>query len=629
MKKRTVFLALSLIMLFACTACDTRSDSNVYEMTKSSYYDGTGHTDSAREQDYNKNLFYRNDRQEFEIADPYVLYVDQEDSPEYGYYYLYSTTGALFFLTYRSKDLVNWELMGKCYDPSSSEDDAKKATKTALYAPEVIYDEDMDKYIMFFSATPENSKNVVNLSYMATSDNPYGPFELVSSEDASRETSVTLSDGTTYEYNDYFAQYLYFDQAKIAKKVLDDFGLSEYQNSGYIATIDPHPFVDDDGEKYIYFSMNGGRNYIIGLKCIDGDWLNLDYDNMKLLTRSGYYEVDGSEINPAETASNYVNEGPTIVKHNDKYYLTMSINSYEDRSYAVIQAVSDSPLGEFRKLTGEEGGVLLSTDGLSMDLVSGPGHHSFIERDGQMYIIYHKHNNPETGGSARHVSMDRVEWITITDKNSEELDVMYCNGPTTTIMPLPDFASDYVNIADEATVTIDKNLQTDSSVSYVNDGLFSIYKIANESFISEYVRETVITDTATITLSFSDYRMLRAVMIYNSKDMSMAFKEIARIEMDAKDKDGNEITLVINKLAFDWTYNVYTDDPSAIREASSAFAEFNEISVKEVRITIDVPEWGWIIDENGNPIETEEEWMAFEHSNTVGISEIVLLGKRA
>ena len=38
-----------------------------------------------------------------------------------------------------------------------------------------------------------------------------------------------------------------------------------------------------------------------------------------------------------------INEGPCVVYHNGKYYLTISINGYRDKSYSVIQAVSDSP----------------------------------------------------------------------------------------------------------------------------------------------------------------------------------------------------------------------------------------------------------------------------------------------
>ena len=88
-------------------------------------------------------------------------------------------------------------------------------------------------------------------------------------------------------------------------------------------------------------------------------WGDPDYSTLTQLTKTGYYTVDGTEINPAEGANNHINEGAFtyIQKQADgsyKYYLTLSINGYQDKSYCVIQAVADGPLGPYRKLTEEE-----------------------------------------------------------------------------------------------------------------------------------------------------------------------------------------------------------------------------------------------------------------------------------
>ena len=121
-------------------------------------------------------------------------------------------------------------------------------------------------------------------------------------------------------------------------------------------------------------------------------WGDPDYSTLTQLTKTGYYTVDGTEINPAEGANNHINEGAFtyIQKQADgsyKYYLTLSINGYQDKSYCVIQAVADGPLGPYRKLTEEEGGIILSTDHMSWDFVSGPGHHSFVQVGEELFIV--------------------------------------------------------------------------------------------------------------------------------------------------------------------------------------------------------------------------------------------------
>lgn len=117
--------------------------------------------------------------------------------------------------------------------------------------------------------------------------------------------------------------------------------------------------------------------------------------------------------------------------------------------------------------------------------------------------------------------------------------------------------------------------------------------------VSEFVvdgKETV------ITLDFTDYVTARAIMIYNARDYKNAFNEIEKIEMAFRDKDGKTGVAVINKLGFNMSANVVPleysysedelkdlgnlDDYYTIRPGGAAIAEFNEISVNKIRITI-------------------------------------------
>ena len=77
---------------------------------------------------------------------------------------------------------------------------------------------------------------------------------------------------------------------------------------------------------------------------------------------------------------NEVAEGPFVLKHKGKYYLTYTANDYLCIDYAVGYAVSDSPLGEYKKYSGNP--VLKRTD-----KVYGTGHHSFTtSKDGKKII---------------------------------------------------------------------------------------------------------------------------------------------------------------------------------------------------------------------------------------------------
>ena len=104
--------------------------------------------------------------------------------------------------------------------------------------------------------------------------------------------------------------------------------------------------------------------------------------------------------------------------------------------------------------------------------------------------------------------------------------------------------------------------------------------------VEKYVKETEFSAETTITLKFDDYKTIRALMIYNSKNMESAFYDIERVEFDCRLEDGTFATKYIDKLAFDIMAYTSTDDIDVLRPASSAVAEFDEIECNEIRITI-------------------------------------------
>ena len=145
---------------------------------------------------------------------------------------------------------------------------------------------------------------------------------------------------------------------------------------------------------------------------------------------------------------------------------------------------------------------------------------------------------------SRNPAVDEVTWITVKDKDGRDLDVLYANGPTSTVQPL--IKGEYRNIAGEAQIKGTKD------ANYLTDGVLSLYTQHNPAFIAN-VKETVITKQTTFTLDFGSARTVRAVMVYNSKDASTIFKAVKRIEFVCEE-NGKQVVKFIKDLEFSKEY---------------------------------------------------------------------------
>ena len=507
------------------------------ELTSGGIYDGAP---------YNTSLFFRNDTI-LDNPDNFVLQVTDEDSEDCGAYYLYGTVDGLG--AYRSTDLENWTRVSTAFTPV-----ANSEIQYNLWAPEVIYDADTDLYYMFASGskTQDGDKHL----FVATSDNPAGPFNMV-------DTSKYLGQ--------------------------DSNTMKNWQ------CIDPSPFVGADGEKYLLFmkAYDDDNLYdaVWGMKMTN--WTTPDYSTLTKLTRNGYLEVTGNEKATYE-ATKTRNEAPHMYVDNSNgdatYYLTMSINGLDD--YTVIQAIGKSPLGPFRKLTEEEGGILLANDQLEWDHIKGPGHHCFVQAGEELFIFYHQQANREEGGSwNRTLAKDRI----VFTENAKGQKVMVANGPTWSLQPKVEAYAEYKNIADEATVSVTNG----ANKAALTDGVLSMYKNVN------FVKEFETSEEVTITLDFGTYREITALMVYNSKLYGNAFQSVKRVEFEYESvayADG--ATTYIDGLPFDWeSYKQATEN--AMRPGGSAVAVFEPLKVKRIHITLEVP----------------------SGQSKIAVSEIAILGK--
>ena len=138
--------------------------------------------------------------------------------------------------------------------------------------------------------------------------------------------------------------------------------------------IDGHFFTDDDGTTYLYYVRFDHGNVLYVAKMSD-DLTKLDEEHEKYLFRaSGEWELRDCSIE----------EGPFMLKHNGKYYLTYSANHTRSPYYGIGVAVSDKPTEGFVKYEGNP--ILIMNE-----RVVCVGHHSFTRsRDGKKLLcVYH------------------------------------------------------------------------------------------------------------------------------------------------------------------------------------------------------------------------------------------------
>lgn len=536
MKKRNLIglaVAAALVLAVPLSACEGGEQELSYS------------TGINAEGLYDNELFYRNDLMFQDAPDPGVIY-------ENGYFYTV-TTGAPF-KCYRTQNFANWEYMGYAFTPAS---DAWSYGN--YWAPEIIKNKEDGKYYLYYSASarelPMGASDASMYERMhlgvAVSDNVYGPYR-----ECRDEEGATIS----------------FDLAK-SDKGLEYIG---EHSAKIFSTIDAHPFYDGD-DLYMYFVKQEDRNElgnsIWGMRMTSPT--QPDYSTLTKLTDPRLATVGGAVIDTED--GNTVNEAPWMTKHTSvsasgetvtKYYLTFSIYGYTDRRYAVCTAVGDSPLGSFTKLDSSHSQPF---HGISLDFdhMSGTGHHSFAEADGEIYMVYHAHTDREHGSDQRAIAADRVVWV-----YDEALgyDILHSNGPTYSLQPVPSAASGYRNLAKEATITA-TNAAAGADTALLNDGAVAIHSFDDdmEFRVSEKGTE--------ITLEFAEEKTVRAVMVYNSRDTWLAFNKIDSIVF--KGSNGN---YSIKDLAFPQAY--YWEDLSQMRPGGAAIAEFNEIKVKTITFKI-------------------------------------------
>ena len=561
---------------------------------------------TAQDGNYNHNLFYRNDL-DVKYGDPTTIYIDEGEYA--GTFFTSGTSTGVSYQVSSSKNLIDWELAGDGFTPARNHFGVDK-----FWAPQLMYDKDArwgdynkgtaeeaDKKGLFFmyycaatSPTEEVLRKGTNYLAVAIATEPGGPYV---------EYTGTNQNGTWMDASVPLFDIEYINPEtgiNLDENAAKDWELYRYGRS----FIDPAPFIDPaTGDKYLYFCRNrcvDSSNEIWGVKM--KDWVTPDYSTVTRITAFGYLTVEGainSDRNQQYDVKGYtlkIDEGPFAYYADGTYYMTFSIGSTNDKLYPVGQATATSPLGPFTKVQGADGGIICSP-GTDWDMNSS-GHHSFIEIGDELWIVYHSYPVSNTGALGnRGQGFDRV----FMHENNKGQKVLHANGPTKTIQALPEAVSGYKNVAPLATVTA-THAAAGSDAKLLTDNLIAMHSSEDaSSFLSDNISEFEVDGKETvITLDFDDYVTARAIMVYNSGVFMDSFTGIEKIEMAFRDANGKTGIAVINNLGFCVNANIVPLDfiysPEELedidetyytmRSGGAAIAEFNEISVNKIRLTI-------------------------------------------
>jgi beta-xylosidase len=163
-------------------------------------------------------------------------------------------------------------------------------------------------------------------------------------------------------------------------------------------SIDPHPFVDDDGTPYLLWKADGnavGRASVLYAQRLTVDGLGLEGDPAPLL------RVDAGWEDP-------LIENPALVDVGGRYVLLYSGGWWESDGYATGYATCDGPLGPCAKVTND---APLHASGAD---VAGPGGASVIVGPaGDMWLVHHGWVPGAVGygaGGARSVRFASLTW---------------------------------------------------------------------------------------------------------------------------------------------------------------------------------------------------------------------------
>ena len=256
-----------------------------------------------------------------------------------GEYYAYGTPGAGGLPVLRSPDLISWQEAGEVLGPPEP--------GLAHWAPEVAYDN--GRFFLYYSTGGGEGED--QRLRVAGATSPTGPFD-------------------------------------------EDFGLLDADDP---FTIDAHPFCDDDGQWYLFYSR---------------DFLEVDMTSLAgeretvMRPHADWHIYERQRQWYGKVWDWYTVEGPFVRKHDGRYWCFYSGGAWKAENYGISSAVADHPMGPYEPVIADDTADVLRT---VPGKVIGPGHGSVALAPDNLteFLVYHAWDLQHTG---RFLHVDPLAW---------------------------------------------------------------------------------------------------------------------------------------------------------------------------------------------------------------------------
>lgn len=253
----------------------------------------------------------------------------------------------------------------------------------AVWAPDVIYNPVMKKWVMYFSTSHDyDTSNIC----MATADQIEGPYSYQKTLLYSGFTLMNVEDTNFY------------DILGTDAKVTDYLNAGKYNNLNDPNCIDPTVFYDEEGKLWMVYGSWSGGIWLLELDESTGLPIHPEADKEKHIdTYYGYYLIGGLHNSC---------EGPYIQYEESTgyYYLLVSYGTLtREGGYQIRQFRSERVTGPYVDAQGNSLGYVANHSDYGVKMMGNykfpslktaymsPGHCSMLkDEDGKLYLVYHQ-----------------------------------------------------------------------------------------------------------------------------------------------------------------------------------------------------------------------------------------------
>ncbi|MDO4513157.1 MAG: glycoside hydrolase family 43 protein [Lachnospiraceae bacterium] len=259
----------------------------------------------------------------------------------------------------------------------------------AVWAPEVIYNKAMGKWVMYFSTSHDYRTSAI---HFATADSVEGPYHYTDTLLYSGFTSKTVEKTNFFEIMGEDARVSEYLQA------------AQYNNLNYPNCIDPTVFYDADGRMWMIYGSWSGGIFMLELDEQTGYPIHPAKDEEKKIDPYfGQYLMGGLHNSC---------EGPYLLydEASGYYFLFVSYGELtREGGYQIRLYRSKEVTGPYLDAAGNTFGYLAEHSGVGLKMMGNykfpslkkaymaPGHNSaMIDEDGRYYLVYHQRFEGDT-----------------------------------------------------------------------------------------------------------------------------------------------------------------------------------------------------------------------------------------